>query len=85
MERQRLGILLVDDDEEEYLITRDLFAEIEGIRCDLEWVATYDAALHAINRQEHDVYLLDYRLGSRTEAQASATIETLYPEGPRLS
>jgi DNA-directed RNA polymerase specialized sigma24 family protein len=25
------------------------------------------------------------RLGSRREAQASATIETLYPEGPRLS
>jgi DNA-binding NtrC family response regulator len=64
MERQRLGILLVDDDEEEYLITRDLFAEIEAIRCELEWAATYDAGLHAIARQEHDVYLLDYRLGS---------------------
>jgi FixJ family two-component response regulator len=63
MERQRLGILLVDDDEEEYLITRDLFAEIEVIRCELEWVATYDAGLHAIVRQEHDVFLLDYRLG----------------------
>src|SRR5260370_33716548 len=29
----------------------------------LEWVWTYDAAVEKIVRKEHDVYLLDYRLG----------------------
>jgi two-component sensor histidine kinase/CheY-like chemotaxis protein len=47
-------------------ITRDLLSEIEGRQFHLDWVASYDAALEAIRRQEHDVYLLDYRLGERT-------------------
>ena len=31
----------------------------------LERVSTYGAALEAIRRREHDVYLLDYHLGER--------------------
>jgi signal transduction histidine kinase/HPt (histidine-containing phosphotransfer) domain-containing protein len=59
-----IRVLLVDDDEDDYIITRDLLAEIGTKRFDLEWVTTYDAALEAIGRGEHDVYLLDYHLGS---------------------
>lgn len=56
-------ILLVEDDEEDYLITRDLLEDIEAWHADLTWVSTYDAAVEAIDRHEHDVYLVDYRLG----------------------
>jgi FixJ family two-component response regulator len=65
MELQHIAILLVDDDEDEYLITRDLLTEIEVMHCDLEWVATYDAALEAIGQHQHAIYLLDYHLGPR--------------------
>ena len=58
-------ILLVDDDEEDYLITRELLADIDGQSFDLDWVATYHAGLEAIASDQHDVYLLDYRLGER--------------------
>jgi diguanylate cyclase (GGDEF)-like protein/PAS domain S-box-containing protein len=58
-------VLLVDDDEDDYVMTRDLIADIEGARYELEWAATYLAALEAISREAHDVYLLDYRLGER--------------------
>jgi PAS domain S-box-containing protein len=58
-------VLLVDDDEGDYVITRDLLAEIQGGRFALEWVATYEAALEAIGRKQHDVCLVDYRLGER--------------------
>ena len=61
-----LSILLVDDDEDDYLITRDLLSEIEGPEYDLEWISSYDSALDAIGRQSHDVLLIDYRLGQRT-------------------
>ena len=59
-------ILLVDDDEDDYVITRNLISEIGGRRYQLEWVDNYDAALAAVLRREHDICLLDYRLGSRT-------------------
>jgi PAS domain S-box-containing protein len=55
----------VDDDEDDYVLTRDWFCEMEGARFELEWVASYDAALNAIAHNDHDVYLFDYRLGER--------------------
>ena len=60
-----LRILVVDDDEEDYLITRALLSEIEGHAFDLEWVADYDGALETMGHNLHDVCLLDYRLGGR--------------------
>jgi PAS domain S-box-containing protein len=59
-----LRVLLVEDDEDDYLIIRDLLSEMK--RFELEWVTDYDDALEAIERGEHDVCLLDYRLGERS-------------------
>ncbi len=59
-------VLLVDDDEDDYIITRNLISEIRDRRYQLKWVDNYDAALAAVHRHEHDICLLDYRLGSRT-------------------
>ena len=58
-------VLLVDDDEDDYIITRDLILRIAG-RYHLDWVNNFPAALDAIQRREHDIYLLDYCLGERT-------------------
>lgn len=65
MDKRPIKVLLVDDDEDDYVIARDLLAEIEGEEFELDWVATYDAGLEAIMRGQHDVYLLDYRLDRR--------------------
>jgi signal transduction histidine kinase len=59
-------ILLVDDDEDDFIIVRDLISRIQGRRYRLEWVNNYGAGLTAVQRGEHDICLLDYRLGERT-------------------
>lgn len=59
-------MLLVEDDEDDYVITRNSLSEIEGKKFLLEWVSTYEAGLQAIQANQHDVYLLDYYLGDRT-------------------
>ncbi|HVG37702.1 MAG TPA: EAL domain-containing protein [Pyrinomonadaceae bacterium] len=66
MNGRALKVLLIDDDEDDYVVTRDMLAEIEGVVFHLDWVRTYDAARGAVGRADHDVYLLDYRLGERT-------------------
>jgi len=66
MEERILRILLVEDDEDDYVVTRDILAEIRGARFELEWASTYAAGLQSIGRKMHDVYLLDYRLGEQT-------------------
>jgi two-component sensor histidine kinase/CheY-like chemotaxis protein len=55
-------VLLVEDDEDDYLITRAGLSNAEGMVFDLTWINTYAAALEAIKRDQHDVYLIDYRL-----------------------
>ncbi len=65
MANAQVKVLLVDDDEDDYIITRDLILRIAG-RYHLDWVNNYKDALDAIQRREHDIYLLDYRLGERT-------------------
>jgi PAS domain S-box-containing protein len=61
----KIRILLVDDDEDDYIITRDLLSEIGEMEFDLDWVGTYGTALEVISRGEHDVYLVDFGLGER--------------------
>ncbi|MFQ6017922.1 MAG: hybrid sensor histidine kinase/response regulator [Kiloniellaceae bacterium] len=65
MKTSPIRVLLVEDDEDDYVLTRDLLSEIQNQRFDLEWVASYDAGLDAITRDRHDIYLIDYRLGDR--------------------
>lgn len=64
MSNQPVRVLLVDDDEDDYILTRDLLSESQGIRFELEWVSTWDLALELMAQKEHAVYLLDYRLGT---------------------
>ncbi len=61
-----LKILLVEDDEDDYLITRDLLRDIPGAELHLDWIQTFEEGLEEVNRQRHDVYLIDYRLGPHT-------------------
>ena len=63
--RQPIRVLLVDDDEDYYVLTRALFSDIENQSYDLDWQMTYDTALEAMQRTPYDVCLLDYHLGGR--------------------
>jgi signal transduction histidine kinase len=61
---ENIKLLLVEDDEDDYLLTRDLLKEIYSDNLELEWVKDYDEAMTRLVSNEHDVCLLDYRLGA---------------------
>lgn len=61
-----LSVLLVEDDEEDYILTHDLVSDIDNCQIDLQWVSSYEAALQLMERRIHDAYLLDYSLGAKT-------------------
>jgi len=65
MTDENIRILFVDDDEDDYILTRDLLTDLGESRFELEWASTYEAGLAAIKNKQHHVYLLDYRLGER--------------------
>ena len=59
-------ILLVDDDEDDYLLTRELLSEGSDNRFELEWLSTYESAKEAIGVRSYDLLLVDYRLGEKS-------------------
>lgn len=63
MDIHPIRVLLVEDDEDDYIIVRDLLLEIDAEGFRLDWVSTYDAAIRAMVQNQHDVYLVDYVLG----------------------
>ncbi|MBW4557696.1 MAG: response regulator [Trichormus sp. ATA11-4-KO1] len=63
MNKNPIRVLLIDDDEDDYILTRDWFGEFQFAGCELAWVDTYAAAKEAIAHNNHDIYLVDYRLG----------------------
>src|SRR5438445_8750090 len=60
----RIKILLVEDDEDDFVITRSLVNEIPGGRFTLDWARTFESGLEILERNEHEVALVDYRLGA---------------------
>ncbi len=55
-------VLLIDDDEDDYIITRDLLSEATQEIC-LEWCSSFQEGRESLLQQAHDLYLIDYRLG----------------------
>jgi PAS domain S-box-containing protein len=66
VEPRALRVLLVMRDEEVYTLTRGLLIEIPSRRYVVDWARTYEEGAAAIRRDAHDVYLVDYRLGTRS-------------------
>lgn len=59
-------ILLIDDDEDEYINLRDLFSEVLRSKYIITWKPNYKEGLAALHSHAFDVCLLDYRLGEHT-------------------
>ena len=83
-ERSPMKILLVEDDEDDYIIARDLFDDIEGAKFELDWAATFDAGMRAICQREHDVYFVDYRLGERSGLELIHEVISMGCEAPLI-
>jgi PAS domain S-box-containing protein len=60
----QIKILLIEDDEDDYILVRDLLAEMPLAKFALDWAPSFDSALAKSEQIQYDVYLLDYRLGS---------------------
>jgi PAS domain S-box-containing protein len=58
-----IRVLLVEDDDDDFVLVRDMLAEIASAKYRLDWVTQFPAALEQMKQSRHDIYLLDYRLG----------------------
>ncbi|MFZ0930552.1 MAG: PAS domain S-box protein [Syntrophobacteraceae bacterium] len=61
-----LRVLLVEDDEDDYILIRTLLSESAFGRIKVDWAHSYEAGLDALSRIGYDACLLDYALGARS-------------------
>jgi DNA-binding NtrC family response regulator len=66
MTTDTIKILLIDDDEDDYILTRELFSIVKPSIYKLDWASSYEEGLAIAERGEHHACLVDYRLCERT-------------------
>ncbi len=63
---ETVRILLIDDDRDDYYLTRQVLEEIPHFRFDLSWEWEYGAGVREAVRCAYDICLVDYRLGVKS-------------------
>jgi PAS domain S-box-containing protein len=66
MKTTPVKVLLIEDDEDDVLLVREYLAESDNFKFELEWEPKPDQARLKMVLGSHDVFLIDYRLGSET-------------------
>jgi DNA-binding response OmpR family regulator len=64
MDDDKLEILIIEDDEDDYIILREMLNDIRGKDVEIEWLNSYQEASHVLARDSWDIILVDYDLGS---------------------
>ncbi len=59
-------VLLVDDDEDDYLLTREMLAMAHGKEVHFKWAASMEDGRSALASELFDAVLIDYDLGEHT-------------------
>lgn len=61
-----INILIVDDDEDDFLILKQYISKIQGQQFVIDWCYIYSEAEQKICEGSYDLYFVDYRLGAKT-------------------
>lgn len=59
-------ILVVDDDEDDFLLIKEYISNIRDQQFVIDWCAIYGDARKKICAKEYDLYFIDYLLGAKT-------------------
>lgn len=79
---KNINVLVVEDDEDDYILTSSLLSEIQTDRFEPVWARSYEEALEKISAAPFDVCLLDYRLGAANGLDLLRETRTRGYDGP---
>jgi len=59
-------LLLVEDDEDDYILTSESLTQLDSYHFDMHWVTNPQHALEKLMAEDFDICLLDYQLGAQS-------------------
>jgi signal transduction histidine kinase len=65
VEPETLKVLLVENNEDGYILVRNMLHEAPRSRFNLDWARDYEMAIQEFDLKRHDAYLVDYDLKGR--------------------
>ena len=77
-----IRILIVDDDEDDFLIISDYIKGITDYQFQIDWCFRYDEAVNHIFSSSHDLYFIDYMLGEKTGLELIQEVKLKNSEEP---
>jgi diguanylate cyclase (GGDEF)-like protein/PAS domain S-box-containing protein len=77
-------VLIIDDDEDDVVLTTGLLRSVQTTRYVVESVGTRADVEVALRSASYDVYLVDYRLGAVTGLEIAALILDREPHSPMI-
>ena len=60
------NILIIDDDEDDFIIARSMLKEAKGRKFAIDWADTYPAGKEKLFSDHYHAVLVDYDLGTRS-------------------
>jgi PAS domain S-box-containing protein len=60
-----LRILVVEDDEDDFMIINEYLGKLREWKCEVKWVYRYEEAIEEVCRNNYTLCFSDYRLGAR--------------------
>lgn len=63
---QVVKLLLVEDDEDDYILALDYLQQIPNYQFEVTWLSEFDEVLQALESDQFDLCLLDHQLGKHT-------------------
>lgn len=77
-------IIMIDDDEEDFLIIKSLLEECMDKPFDFEWFGNIETFMSLACSGNHDVSLVDYRLDDHTGLELIMKLKLLCPDKPAI-
>lgn len=66
LKHKNARILIVDDDEDDFIITSDYIRSIPGNTFTITWCPSYNEGVNKLLEGGHDLFFVDYRLGAKS-------------------
>jgi two-component system sensor histidine kinase/response regulator len=79
---RNVKLLLIEDDEDDYILTKDLLDQIAPGKYTLDWAPSASIAKGLLRENKHDLCLMDYRLGADDGIKLLRDAPRLGYEGP---
>lgn len=77
-----IRVLIVEDDEDDYILFLDYLREIKGKNFQVKWISNYNEAVKELPKNCHDLYIFDYLLGAHTGLELISIASDAGCEGP---